>query len=170
MSRLADTLAAVANAPPGEALVLAEAALADPSLAADAAAEVDALLAAVTALVEGLRGRARAAFAKVPAVRGGGFHSGAPDSRPFALYRTVSLLREAGAYAPEELRARLAEGAVRDTWAAAECLRLAAILAEVGHLMDAVVGAEVAAADYAARVRAVVLAGTLLQPAWSGDG
>jgi hypothetical protein len=80
---------------------------------------------------------AKGAWQRYPAVSGGGFHSGTPDTRSPALYATVSTLRVAGLYLPDDLDRMVDEGAVDEHFAAVESLRFLAFAEVVRALVMA---------------------------------
>ena len=139
----------------GESLALAAELLRIPR-PADAAADAQALLARAESEFERLAARAKAAFTVIPAGRAAGFHSAAPDLRAFVLYQAVSLLREAGAYLPAELRARLDGSERAAAWVAAESVRLLALLRCTDLEMDAVEGRRLRPGEFGDRLRELV--------------
>jgi hypothetical protein len=126
-------------------------------------ADVDQLLEAVAAARAALEAAAREAFVRAPVSRStAAFHSALPDLRPFVLYRLPGLLREAGLYTPDELRALAADAPA--AWLAREATRQLAILASVRAAVRRLEAGELAPADFPAAIRSAAREAAAIQP------
>ncbi len=135
------------DAPPDpDALAEALARIGEPS-----GEELAGLLDALETARAQLEQAAREAFARAPVSRAtAAFHSALPDLRPFVLYRLPGLLREAGFYTADELRA-LAPSA-SPAWVAREATRQLAGLAAVRQAIRRLDAGDLRPADFPAAI------------------
>ena len=139
MTSAVDQLKALRSSggPPDDIAAAAIGLLRDPAFVAEASNDPAGVRAAARQAFAAMGSLAKGAWQRYPAVSGGGFHSGTPDTRSAALYATVSTLRVAGLYLPDDLDRMVSEGTVDEHFAAVESLRFLAFAEVVRALVVA---------------------------------
>jgi len=136
----------------GVTLESAAAFLQDPEAVAAATADPEAAVAAARSAFSATETIVRGAYSRFPAVSGAGFHSGGADPRSQALYSTLTYVRRAGLYTPDDLEQMEAAGGVTAAWAAVEYLRLTLFVSALEALIVQLESSAIAPGDYAGAV------------------
>jgi len=127
---------------------IAGALLGDPALVAPEVATPERAFAAAAGAWGAMDAEASRAWQRYPSLQSTGVHGGEADPRAAQLFSTLTYLRGAGFYTPEELATRATESANSARWAAREAVRLQATLVALSSLVAALDSREVEPAAY----------------------